>query len=233
MDNNTVYEWILQRSFTVSAREESLHSSKPHLSPIVLPGDEIFDLCCGSGFLSFWFEGQGAKVIGIDFAPYMISLAKEEAYQWNSTVDFIEADIFKQDFGQHRFNLISCFDSISNFSLSDFAKLANKVARALKPGGRFVVRYIDGSHKFFQGNIAREGVYQEAPERITYRFKEYLPKVGASVNIIRNEAREEEYERKGYIFTVPVVHLVMGNLLKLEQHIVIDENQFIDIFIKN
>jgi ubiquinone/menaquinone biosynthesis C-methylase UbiE len=232
MDNNTVYEWILQTSFTVSAREESLQSAKLHLSTIVHPGGEILDLCCGSGFLSFWLEEQGTKVTGMDFAPYMISLAKEEANQRNLTVEFIEADVFSQDFGQNRFDLISCFDSISDFSLSDFAKLGKKIARALKPGGRFVVKYIDGSYKFIQGNVAREKVYQEAPERITYRFKEYLPEVGASVNIIRNETRDEEYERKGYIYTVPIVHLAMGSAFKLERHIVMDKNQFIDIFIK-
>jgi len=232
MDNNTVYEWILQSTFTVSAREESLQSAKPHLSPIVHPGDEILDLCCGSGFVSFWLEGMGAKVTGIDFAPYMISLAKEEANQRNSTVEFIEADIFAQDFGQDRFDLISCFDSISDFSLSDFAKLGKKIARALKPGGHFIVKYVDGSYKFIQGNVAREGVYQEVPERITFRFKEYLPEVGASVNIIRNETRGEEYERKGYVYTVPAVRLAMGSAFKLERHIVLYENQFIDVFVR-
>jgi 2-polyprenyl-3-methyl-5-hydroxy-6-metoxy-1,4-benzoquinol methylase len=232
VNNNTVYEWILHSTFTVSAREQSLQSAKPYLSPIVHPGDEILDLFCGSGFVSFWLEGLGANVIAIDFAPYMISLAKKEAAKKTSTVEFIEADIFVQDFGQDRFDLISCFDSISDFPLSDFAKLGKKVASALKPGGRFVVKYIDGSYKYIQGNVAREGVYQAAPERITYRFKEYLPEVGASVNIIRNENRGKEYERKAYIYTAQVVCLAMSDVLKLKQHIVLDEDEFIDIFIK-
>jgi hypothetical protein len=84
-----------------------------------------------------------------------------------------------------------------------------------------------------QGNAAREGVYQEVPERITFRFKEYLPEIGARVNTIRNETRGEEYERKGYIYTVPAVHLAMSNVLDLEQHVVIDENIFLDIFIRH
>src|SRR5512134_296077 len=100
MDNNTVYEWILQSTFTVSARDKSLQSAKPYLSTLVRPGDEILDLCCGSGFVSFWFEEQGAKVTGIDFAPYMIALAREEAVHRKSSVRFIEADIFVQDLGQ-------------------------------------------------------------------------------------------------------------------------------------
>ena len=69
MNNNTVYEWILQTTFTVSAREKSLQRMEPYLSALIKSGDEVLDLCCGSGFVSFWFEDQGAKVTGIDFAP--------------------------------------------------------------------------------------------------------------------------------------------------------------------
>ena len=233
MNNNTVYEWILQTTFTVSAREKSLQNAKPHLSALVHPGDEILDLCCGSGFVSFWFEEQGAKVTGIDLAPYMIALAKEEASQRNSTVKFIEADIFAQDFGQERFDLVSCFgNSISDFPLSDFAKLAKKIAGTLKPGGRFVLQYHDGSYEYMQCTAAPEGVYQETPERVTFRSKGYLPEIGAHVNIIRNETRGQEYERKAYIYTVPVVHLAICNLLELDRHLILEENHFLDVFVK-
>lgn len=231
MDNNTVYEWILQSTFTVSAREKSLQRAKPHLSNLVHPGDEILDLCCGSGFVSFWFEKQGAKVTGIDFAPYMIALAKEETVRRKSSVQFIEADIFAQDLGQECYDLVSCFgNSISDFPLSDLAKLGMKIAGVLKPGGRFVLDYHDGSYEFMQGRGAREGIYQEAPERISFRYKGYLPEIGAFVHTIRNEARGEEYDRKGYIYTVPTVHLALRSVLNVEQHILLDANHFMDVF---
>lgn len=53
MNNNTVYEWILYSTFIVTARESSLESAKPYLLSIVHQGDEILDICCGTGFLSF------------------------------------------------------------------------------------------------------------------------------------------------------------------------------------
>jgi ubiquinone/menaquinone biosynthesis C-methylase UbiE len=232
MDNNTVYEWILHSTFTVAARTESLQSAIPYLSGSVHPGDEVLDLCCGTGFVSFWLEEQGAKVTGMDFAHYMISLARQGATERNSDVNFIEADIFSQDFGKECFHLISCFDSISDFPVSDFAKLSRKIARALKPGGRFVVKYMDTSYKYLQGVAVREGSYQETPERITYRIKEYIPDIGAIINTIKNETRREAYDRKGYIYTPPAVKLAVNNLLKLEKHISLDVNQFLDIFVK-
>lgn len=233
MDNNTVYKWILQSTFTVSARAKSLQRMEPYLSTMVNAVDEVLDLCCGSGFVTFWFEEQGAKVIGIDFAPYMIALAREEASYRKSAVQFIQADIFRHDLGRERFNLISCFgNSISDFPLSDFANLGQKVANALKPGGRFVLDYHDGSYEFMQGRGAREGIYQAIPERITFRYKGYLPETGAYVHTIRNEARGEEYERKGYIYTVPTVSLALRDTLGLSQHIILDENHFMDVFVR-
>jgi len=232
MNNNTVYEWILHSTFTVAARENSLESAKPYLSSVIRRGDEVLDLCCGTGFVSFWLEEQGAKVTAVDFAPYMIALARKEESHRRSTVEIVEADMFTYDFGVDRFDLITCFDSISDFPISDFAKLNKKIARALKPGGRFLVKYADIVYKYIQDNAAREGVYQESPERITYSIKGYLPEVGAVVNTICNETRGEEYDRKGYIYTSPMVQLAMGNILNLEQHISLDASQFLDVFVK-
>lgn len=231
MHNNTVYEWILHSTFTVSARQKSLQRIAPHLTGLVVDGDQVLDLCCGAGFVSFWFEQRGARVTAIDAAPYMIALAKEEATRRGSSIRFVEADIFANDLGESRYDLISCFgNSISDFPLSDFARLGNKIARALKPGGRFVLDYHDGKYDFIQGCGVREGVYQDSPERITFRFKEYLPEVGAAVNTIRNETRGEQYERRGYLYSVPVVHLAMHHVLTLKQHIVLGENHFLDVF---
>lgn len=232
MNNNTVYEWILNSTFTVAARERSLESAKPYLSSIVRRGDVTLDLCCGTGFVAFWLEEQGAKVIGMDFAPHMVALARKEASLRNSTVEIVEADIFTYDFGADCFDLITCFDSISDFPATDFAKLCEKIARTLRSGGRFVVKYADILYKFIQGSAPREGVYQETPERITYRIKGYLPEVGAVLNTIRNETLGEEYDRKGYIYTAPIMQLALGDMLKLDQHISLDANQFLDVFIK-
>ena len=144
---------------------------------------------------------------------------------------FIEADIFARDLGESRYDLISCFgNSISDFPALMFAELGRKIAVALKPGGYFVLDYHDGRYEALQGRAPRQGVYQETPERITYRFKEYLPEIGAYVHTIRNEARGQEYERKGYLYSVPLLRLALPDSLIRRQHIVLAENHFLDVF---
>jgi hypothetical protein len=47
MDNNTVYEWILQTTFTLAARQNNLGRITAHVSALVVAGDEVLDLCPG------------------------------------------------------------------------------------------------------------------------------------------------------------------------------------------
>jgi SAM-dependent methyltransferase len=232
MDNNTIYEWILPM-FSVSARAKSIHCMEPYLSPLVRHDYKVLDLCCGSGPSSFWFEERGAKVTGIDSASYMIALARKEATHRNSSVEFVEADIFTYPVRREHYDLVCCFgNSICDIPLYDFPRMVRQVITALKPKGRFVLQYHDGCYEYMQGSVARQGIYQENPEQITFRFKEYLPEIGAYVKIITNQKRGEEYERKGYIYTVPIVRIAIGDAMELENHITLSENHFLDVFVK-
>ena len=228
----TLYKWIL-KEFTIAERGKAVQKIGRHLAPLVRAGDQILDLCCGTGPASFWFEERGAAVTAIDFAPYMIALARDAASKRNSLVKFIEGDIFKYDFGQDRYDLVACLgNSISDFSLSAFVALGKKVAKALKPSGRFVVQYHDGSYPFYKKDYMWAGVLQETPERVTFVFKEYLPEQGAYVKIYRNETLGEEYQRIGYIYTVLMMHSAMNGILDIEQHIGLDADHFLDVFTK-
>jgi ubiquinone/menaquinone biosynthesis C-methylase UbiE len=228
----TLYKWILSE-FMVPQRAESVKRLEEHLSPLVRQGDEVLDLCCGAGPASFWFEEKGARVTGVDFAPYMIALAREEASRRSSTIEFIEADVHVLDFGQERYDIVACLgNSLTDFPLSAFASLGKRVARALKPNGRFVVQFQDGSYSFMQGMATSDGVYQENPERITYHYNGYLPELGACERIWRNETLKEEYHRIAYIYTAPVVRLILANLLEIERHNILREDHFLDVYKK-
>jgi len=60
----------------------------------------------------------------MDIAFNIHSHCAREKY---GTVEFIEGDIFVIGFGQEHFDLITCFDSISDFPISDFAKLSERL----------------------------------------------------------------------------------------------------------
>jgi len=104
-----------------------------------LKGERILDLGCGDGALTERLISTGAKVLGVDASPDMIA---------NAVARGINADVVDG----HALNFNSEFDAV--FSNAALHWMTNPdavivgVARALKPGGRFVAEF--GGH----GNIA-------------------------------------------------------------------------------
>lgn len=107
------------------------------LSPIA--GKRILDLGCGDGALTVQLIKVGAKVVGVDAAPDFVRAAKERG------LDARLCDGRSLPFDQE-------FDAVfSNAALhwmTNPQAVAKGVARALKPGGRFVGEF--GGH----GNVA-------------------------------------------------------------------------------
>jgi SAM-dependent methyltransferase len=93
-------------------------------------GERILDLACGDGVLTEKIAASGATVVGVDAAPDMVNAAKDRGL-----------DARVMDGVNLRFN--HEFDAVfSNAALhwmkSDPDAVIAGVARALKPGGRFV-----------------------------------------------------------------------------------------------
>lgn len=64
-------------------------------------GKRILDVGCGSGRYVIALAEQGAEVTGIDFAPNMLTLARELAEERGAAArcQFIQADFLEYDFG--------------------------------------------------------------------------------------------------------------------------------------
>jgi SAM-dependent methyltransferase len=178
-------------------------------------------------------EEQGVTVTAIDFAPYMIDLARQEASRRQSKVDFIQADVLGYDLGVGQFDLaVFLGNTVSDFPLERFIQLGHKVSQALRPSGRFAVHYVDGLYPFVAETYLKESVQQEQPERITRHFKTYVPESAAYIEVYRNEATGESYDYTSYIYTLPTVRLAMVGMFELEQSIWLSERSYLDVFVK-
>jgi trans-aconitate methyltransferase len=104
------------------------------------PGERILDLGCGDGALTAKITESGARVLGVDASPDMVSAAQARG------VDAQVADACNLSFSSE-------FDAVfSNAALHwmkrDPDAVVQCVRRALKPGGRFCAEM--GGH----GNVA-------------------------------------------------------------------------------
>ncbi len=103
------------------------------------PGEEILDLGCGDGVLSLTIAARGAHVTGIDPSPSLLAAAQAAG------LSAVRGDATALPF-------VSRFDAVfTNAVLHWIPKpdaVIDSVAKALRPGGRFVGEF--GGH----GNVA-------------------------------------------------------------------------------
>lgn len=103
------------------------------------PGERILDLGCGDGALSLKIAAAGAEVVGLDASAEMVAAARAAG------VDARVGD-------GHALGFAAEFDAVfSNAALHWMTRpqaVIDGVARALRPGGRFVAE--QGGH----GNVA-------------------------------------------------------------------------------
>jgi trans-aconitate methyltransferase len=95
-----------------------------------LPGERILDLACGDGVLTEKITTAGASVIAVDAAPDMVKAAQARG------LDARVMDGTKLDFNREFEAVFS--NAALHWMKSDPDAVIAGVARALKPGGRFV-----------------------------------------------------------------------------------------------
>jgi trans-aconitate methyltransferase len=106
------------------------------------PGERILDLGCGTGQLTAKIADAGASVLGLDASPDMIGQARQNYPRLPFKLEDAAAMKFESEFD-------AVFSNAALHWMLDAAAVARNIARALKPGGRFVAEL--GGH----GNIGQ------------------------------------------------------------------------------
>jgi len=116
------------------------------------PGERILDLGCGEGLLSAQIKAIGADILAIDFSPNQVEGAQARGVE-ATVMDGRELP-FKNEFD-------AVFSNAALHWMAPISKVFEGVAKALKPGGRFVAE-MGGS-----GNVAsiRTALYDALQSR--------------------------------------------------------------------
>ena len=225
------FDWFANQ-FTSTRREEFIEKIYPHVNPYLKPGDRVVDLGCGAGSITIFLEEQGAQITGIDLAPGLIALAREEAIKRGAKADFIQANVLNYPLGDGIYDLAVCFGNpLTDFPHQSFPKFRDRVFNALKPGGYFILEYIDGLKRVAFMSEPEEVVEQGVDSRIVRRFKGYDPATSAYTMEYRRLSTNEVYECTEYVYVGPLIRLLMEVRFEFVRSIRL-EHSFLDVYIK-
>ena len=96
-------------------------------------GSKVLDVATGTGDLAIELSSRGAEVVGCDFSPGMLEIARQKA----PSLRFEEADALALPYPDDSFDAATVGFGARNFS--DLGRGLAEMARVVKPGGRVVV----------------------------------------------------------------------------------------------
>ena len=137
------------------------------LARLDLKGDEtVLDAGCGSGRVTRLLCERlpDGKVIGVDAAPSMIALAREQLAEFGDRVELLVADLTELELDQQ---VDAVFSNATFHWILNHQRLFNHLIAVLRPGGAFEVQF--GG----QGNVAEWIRAVESAEG-DERFSAYL-----------------------------------------------------------
>ena len=102
-------------------------------------GTRLLDLGCGTGLeLGYYFElVPSAEVTGIDLAPGMLKALKSKFPDRRITL--IQGSYFDVPFEEDHYDAAVSVESLHHFAKEEKTRLYEKLRKALKPGGCFIL----------------------------------------------------------------------------------------------
>ncbi|HIK36641.1 MAG: bifunctional demethylmenaquinone methyltransferase/2-methoxy-6-polyprenyl-1,4-benzoquinol methylase UbiE [Geminocystis sp.] len=104
------------------------------------PAGIAIDLCCGTGDLTFLLAKKikKGKVIGVDFSPRLLAVAREKARRRGyDKIEWLEADVLKLPFPDNSIDCITMGYGLRN--VVDIPAGMREIWRVLKPGKKAAI----------------------------------------------------------------------------------------------
>lgn len=140
---NGLYADVLPRTFEEDATTQQAGIVRDLLQ--LSPGQRVLDIPCGMGRLTLPLARMGHRMTGVDLTASYIDAATVSAREQEEDVRFIRRDMREIEFEDEFDAALNWFGSFGYFSDDDNLLFAERVLRALRPGGRFLVEGMNKS----------------------------------------------------------------------------------------
>jgi ubiquinone/menaquinone biosynthesis C-methylase UbiE len=97
----------------------------------------VLDLTCGTGSQVLFLAKKGYEVVGSDFSPDLLKIARKKAKEAKLTLRFVDGDMRTIQVGKFD-AAITMFNAVGHLTKSGFEKAIKNVNKNLKDGGIYV-----------------------------------------------------------------------------------------------
>lgn len=112
-------------------------------------GAEVLDLACGHGRHAIELARRGLRVTGFDLSEPSLARAREDAASAGVEVEWVQGDMRELPWAEHFDAVVNLFSAFGYFDdEADDRRVVEGVARALKPGGAFLIDTINPAGLF-------------------------------------------------------------------------------------
>lgn len=173
--NNTIQFNKLTTLNSYQATAQQFADNVADLSPVgsieklmslLLPNPRVIDIGCGSGRDAKIFHSLGAQVVGIDFCPNLLEIAKKQA----PDVDFQLMDIESLDFPDSSFDAAWAACSLVHLAKHSLPSVLSKIYDILDDDGYFYLSIKQGTNEVlekderYEGEVIKFWSYYQADE---------------------------------------------------------------------
>ena len=169
------------------------------------PGARILDLACGHGRHAVELAAMGFRVTGLDISEPSLAIARERAAQRGAELDLVRLDMSE-------LRADSEFAAICNLSSAfgylpreaDDLDVLRRVARALSPGGQFLIDTMNG--EWLVRNFERRARRELANGTVVTEERNYDPatrRSSARWTLVRRDGSRSELRHSMRIYTCP------------------------------
>lgn len=97
---------------------------------------DVLDVGCGTGLHTRYMASKGLEVLGIDFSAEAIYRAKQNAYQENSSAEFLVWNALNLSGLNRSFDTVLDSAMMHSLSRTERPEYVEELGKVLRPGGR-------------------------------------------------------------------------------------------------
>jgi SAM-dependent methyltransferase len=144
----------------------------------VAAGGVVLDLGCGAGYHAVELSSRGYGVVGYDLSLFQLALAADVAQERDQKLNFLQGDMREMAF-EEMFDGIYCWNtSFGYFEEEKNMNVAQRVFKALRPGGMFLLDVAN-----------RDFVCAQSPSQVWYEGDACVCMDDMSVDFITSRLR--------------------------------------------